>query len=108
MQIFQGVNIYNKEYIITEKYTKANYILFITLGVSLNKPSFIGKSSSRLLSLSLYLLSFISSSIKPKNQVLEYISMGALKFYFFGVLKEADVFRYPIDKKRLRKIDQKN
>ena len=25
--------------------------------------------------------------------------MGALKFYFFGVLKEADVFRYPIDKK---------
>ena len=25
--------------------------------------------------------------------------MGALKFYFFGDLKEADVFRYPIDKK---------
>ena len=25
--------------------------------------------------------------------------MGALKFYFFGALKEADVFRYPIDKK---------
>ena len=25
--------------------------------------------------------------------------MSALKFYFFGVLKEADVFRYPIDKK---------
>ena len=25
--------------------------------------------------------------------------MGALKFYFFGVLKETDVFRYPIDKK---------
>ena len=25
--------------------------------------------------------------------------MGALKFYFFGVLKEADIFRYPIDKK---------
>ena len=71
----------------------------ITLGVSLNKPSFIGKSSPRLFSLSLYLLSFISSSIKPKNQVLEYISMGALKFYFFGALKKADIFRYPIDKK---------
>ena len=25
--------------------------------------------------------------------------MGALKFYFFGALKEADVIRYPIDKK---------
>ena len=39
----------------------------INIIFSLNKPSFIGKSSSRLLSLSLYLLSFISSSIKPKN-----------------------------------------
>ena len=35
----------------------------------------------------------------PKNQVLEYTSMGALRFYFFGALKEADVIRYPIDKK---------
>ena len=25
--------------------------------------------------------------------------MGDLKFYFFGALKETDVFRYPIDKK---------
>ena len=25
--------------------------------------------------------------------------MGALKFYFFGALKEADVIRYPIEKK---------
>ena len=29
--------------------------------------------------------------------------MGALKFYFFGVLKEADIFRYPIDKKAFEK-----
>ena len=35
----------------------------------------------------------------PKKEVLEYTSMGALKFYFFGALKEADVIRYPIDKK---------
>ena len=35
----------------------------------------------------------------PKNSVLEYTSMGALKFYFFGALKEADVIRYPIEKK---------
>ena len=28
--------------------------------------------------------------------------MGALKFYFFGALKEADVFRYPIDKKAFK------
>ena len=35
----------------------------------------------------------------PKNTVLEYTSMGALKFYFFASMKEADVIRYPIDKK---------
>ena len=35
----------------------------------------------------------------PKNAVLEYQSMDSLKFYFFGALKEADVIRYPIDKK---------
>ena len=35
----------------------------------------------------------------PKNAVLEYQSMDSLKFYFFGALKEADVIRYPIEKK---------
>ena len=35
----------------------------------------------------------------PKKAVLEYQSMDSLKFYFFGALKEADVIRYPIDKK---------
>ena len=34
----------------------------------------------------------------PKNTVLEYTSMAALKFYFFGALKEADSIRYPLDK----------
>ena len=35
----------------------------------------------------------------PKNEVLEYSNMNILKFYFFGALKEADVIRYPIEKK---------
>ena len=35
----------------------------------------------------------------PKNAVLEYQSMETLKFYFFAALKEADIVRYPIDKK---------
>ena len=35
----------------------------------------------------------------PKNQVLEYQSLDSLRFYFFSAIKEADVLRYPQDKK---------
>ncbi len=37
----------------------------------------------------------------PKKAVLEYQSMDSLKFYFFGALKEADIVRYPIEKRPL-------
>ena len=36
-----------------------------------------------------------------KKTVLEYQSMDSLKFYFFGALKEADIVRYPIEKRPL-------
>ena len=35
----------------------------------------------------------------PKNKVLEYESLDSLRFYFFSAIKEADVLRYPQDKK---------
>ena len=35
----------------------------------------------------------------PKDEVLQYESLDSLRFYFFNSIKEADVIRYPMDKK---------
>ena len=35
----------------------------------------------------------------PSDTVLQYESLDSLRFYFFNAIKEADVIRYPMDKK---------
>ena len=35
----------------------------------------------------------------PNDTVLQYESLDSLRFYFFNAIKEADVIRYPMDKK---------
>jgi autophagy-related protein 5 len=35
----------------------------------------------------------------PSETVLQYESLDSLRFYFFNAIKEADVIRYPMDKK---------
>ena len=35
----------------------------------------------------------------PENKVVKYTSLDSLRFYFISAIKEADVIRYPMDKK---------